>query len=287
MGINEFFEGKLGARVRNQRWSWGAFDETNHRVFLRLWSDEILDIGDTQYIRVLDLRGEESHAYRERKEHLDLVLRGGAACYGVLCHPSDAEHSRIKSFRQDRLLALVPPAIERDETKLLRVLRSVPTESLNGSSSGWSALGRELLQREHLDEEQATVREADGLARVGQGLFRSRVIDLWDRRCAVTGIPHLPMLRASHIKPWALSTNHERLDAENGLLLTANLDALFDAGDIGFRPDGTMVISSRISRDLSLAVGLGGRLLRRPSRRMQVYLDFHMSTIFGALITIG
>ena len=65
-------------------------------------------------------------------------------------------------------------------------------------------------------------------ARVGQGLFRDKLLNRWENKCAVTGSTVLQILRASHMKPWRESTNFERLDPANGLLLTANFDALFD-----------------------------------------------------------
>lgn len=92
-----------------------------------------------------------------------------------------------------------------------------------------------------------TEREAIILARVGQGRFRDAVVSIWNGRCAVTGVSVLPALVASHIKPWALSSNEERLDAANGLLLVGTLDRLFDIGLIAFDKSCSMLISPRIN----------------------------------------
>lgn len=83
-------------------------------------------------------------------------------------------------------------------------------------------------------------------ARLGQGRFRLQILERWRRRCAVTGCALEDILRASHIKPWRCSSNDERLDPANGLLLTANLDLLFDRYLISFEQDGRMLISPRI-----------------------------------------
>jgi predicted restriction endonuclease len=72
-------------------------------------------------------------------------------------------------------------------------------------------------------------------ARLGQGPFRTRLVERWGGRCPVTGCSQEQALRASHMKPWRCSTNQERLDSANGLLLTANLDALFDRFLISLR----------------------------------------------------
>ena len=75
---------------------------------------------------------------------------------------------------------------------------------------------------------------------------------VWDKgkrrshRCAVTGCAISVVLRSSHIKPWADSTNSERLNPANGLLLAAHIDALFDGGLISFENNGTMLASGRV-----------------------------------------
>lgn len=78
--------------------------------------------------------------------------------------------------------------------------------------------------------------------RVGQGFFRAALIDYWGR-CPLTGVTEPALLRASHIVPWAECTSDaERLDVFNGLLLCAHWDAAFDAGLISFADDGTLLM---------------------------------------------
>jgi hypothetical protein len=64
-------------------------------------------------------------------------------------------------------------------------------------------------------------------ARLGQGKFRSDLEAEWNDQCAVLGLTTRALLRASHIKPWSQSTDSERLDPANGILLAAHIDALF------------------------------------------------------------
>ena len=76
------------------------------------------------------------------------------------------------------------------------------------------------------------------LARRGQGVFRNNVQKL-ERRCRVTNVDRPEHLRASHCKPWRdCESGEERLDGENGLLLTPSIDHLFDRGFISFEDDG-------------------------------------------------
>lgn len=86
-------------------------------------------------------------------------------------------------------------------------------------------------------------------ARVGQGLFRNRVM-LRDQRCRVTGVSDPRLLIASHIKPWKESTNGERLDGDNGILLSPHFDRLFDAHLISFGDDGEMLFQPSIAGEV-------------------------------------
>src|SRR5665811_1939636 len=79
-------------------------------------------------------------------------------------------------------------------------------------------------------------------ARKGQGLFKERVGKI-ESKCRITGVENLVHLVASHCKPWRDATNAERLNGENGLLLTPSIDHLFDRGFIGFEDFGRLVIS--------------------------------------------
>lgn len=125
-----------------------------------------------------------------------------------------------------------------------------------------------------------TTREALIHARLGQGRFRKGLLSIWDSACAVTGCRVDAILRASHCKPWRMSDNAERLDPHNGLLLVANLDALFDAGLITFGDDGAMQVASRVGSRERQTLGLTGALSRAPGPRLALYLAHHRRTVF-------
>jgi hypothetical protein len=114
----------------------------------------------------------------------------------------------------------------------------------------------------------SSIPETDRLAiihaRRGQGLFKERVGKI-ESRCRITGVENPAHLVASHCKPWRDSTNDERLDGENGLLLTSSIDHLFDRGFIGFENSGALIISP-VAHRLSLQLAAhqrrtAGRLL--------------------------
>ena len=89
-------------------------------------------------------------------------------------------------------------------------------------------------------------------------------------------------LIASHCKPWRDSTNEERLDGENGLLLTPSIDHLFDRGFIGFENDGNLIISpvahrpslQRLGIDTMRVVNVGGF-----TSGQKQFLDFHRDAV--------
>ena len=66
----------------------------------------------------------------------------------------------------------------------------------------------------------ATERESIVKARIGQGKFREQLLAKYGS-CIISGIDISKALVASHIKPWAVSTNEERVSVNNGLLLSA------------------------------------------------------------------
>lgn len=118
-------------------------------------------------------------------------------------------------------------------------------------------------------------------SRLGQGIFRQRLMDMWNGCCAVTHCDLPAVLRASHIKPWRDSDNQERLDPYNGLLLVANLDALFDSGYISFDDAGKVLLSGELSEELRDYLDLNANLrLRRVLPDHKPYLDYHRRKVF-------
>ena len=117
-------------------------------------------------------------------------------------------------------------------------------------------------------------------SRVGQGAYRKRIIHRWEYRCAVNGFDKLNILIASHIVPWSECNDEERLDVENGILLSPNVDSLFDKHLISFQDTGEMIISSKLSiKDLEkLGVSIESNI--PISEGMKKYLEKHRTRLF-------
>jgi HNH endonuclease len=118
------------------------------------------------------------------------------------------------------------------------------------------------------------------LARRGQGLFKQRVMQI-EHACRITGVTREEHLRASHCKPWRDATNDERLDGENGLLLTPSADHLFDRGFIGFDDNGDVLISPVAHADSLARMGLSSRVVNVGgfSDGQRRYLEFHRENV--------
>lgn len=82
--------------------------------------------------------------------------------------------------------------------------------------------------------------------RLGQAIFRVRVLDAYDRGCAVTGEHSLPVLEAAHIKPYASGGEHA---ISNGLTLRSDLHRLFDRGYVTIDERGRFVVGGRLKAD--------------------------------------
>ena len=118
--------------------------------------------------------------------------------------------------------------------------------------------------------------------RVGQDIFRQGLLDFWEGRCAITGLAVPELLRASHIKPWALCpTDAERLDVFNGLLLAPHLDAAFDSGFITLEDDGAVVVSPLLSNEHRRLLNIEGSLrVLRVDDGHRRYLPSHRELVF-------
>ncbi len=117
-------------------------------------------------------------------------------------------------------------------------------------------------------------------SRKGQGKYRKDLIQLWEK-CSVTGCEQIDLLKASHIKPWRDSNNFERLDPYNGLLLTPNLDTLFDSGMITFDSMGNIVVSKALDEKTLEALGVDNSFkLSMIHENRDKYLKYHREFIF-------
>ncbi len=143
----------------------------------------------------------------------------------------------------------------------------------------FSELEEKRIELEALPQK---TREATIQARVGQGLFRERLINHWEG-CSVTGFENTDLLVASHIKPWRDCTPAEALSMTNGLLLLPNIDLAFDRGFVSFNATGEIIFSPQFSEADANAIGITPSMkLRWCFPKHKEFLDYHRSQVFRA-----
>lgn len=223
-------------------------------------------------------------------------------------------HSRNPEIiRYAKLIGRTPSALAM---KLVNIASLDPyiTESgrtgLKGASNADRALWLEMNQHTELFEqdcqramanlqENAPYRVHDETAdysgkvrrvpidtRVGQQLFRKRVLSAYEYRCCLTGLEEPLLLIASHILPWGEDVEN-RLNPSNGLCLSNLHDRAFDKGLITFNQNLEMVLSLRLKKLTSSIneenfLKYEGRPLRLPIQFLpdEKFLSYHRDNIF-------
>lgn len=152
-------------------------------------------------------------------EHSGVAARLREELSGAIVEPPPG-HLRA-AFAFARL-----PDMRAALSRAYNLARSLPTFPLAQFEAEVAALGDTETDR--------IVRQ-----RIGQGYFRTALLDYWGGKCPLSGISEPALLRASHIVPWArCGSDAERLDVFNGLLFAAHWDAAFDAGLVSFTDAG-------------------------------------------------
>lgn len=183
----------------------------------------------------------------------------------------------------ERLAAALVDLLGAEAHALVRGYRVADEVNLNASAIGlveWEE--HELNQVQSNPGLSDTERQAIVLARRGQGLFKKRVMTI-ERACRITGVEREEHLRASHCKPWRDATNEERLNGENGLLLTPSMDHLFDRGFIAFEDSGRMIVSPVAHEESLTRMGLDPRQppnVGTFSTGQKQFLEFHRENVF-------
>lgn len=120
--------------------------------------------------------------------------------------------------------------------------------------------------------------------RLGAGSFRLLITDLYERRCAISGEPALPVLEAAHIRPVAEGGQH-RID--NGILLRSDLKTLFDRGYLTVTAEHRVRVSRRLAKEYGGGEAYApfeGREIRLPAspeeRPRGELLAWHAATVF-------
>jgi hypothetical protein len=200
---------------------------------------------------------------------------------GINCHQGTVPNSKFEFFQINRALPndkneyigwKFDFADKSSLEKFLHVCESFEAGGLEAAKAEANKYDKRLAT--------ATTSNSIQKLRVGQTRFRAELLEYW-KGCAITGVSIPAILKASHIKPWSASSSDERLDPYNGLLLTPNLDSLFDRGLITFESGGAIMISSRLQEADQVHLGISQNLkLRKINGAHKIYLEYHRENIY-------
>ena len=120
--------------------------------------------------------------------------------------------------------------------------------------------------------------------RLGQGTFKSLVLDTYNRHCAITGEKILPVLESAHIKPYKDGGLHS---VNNGILFKQDIHTLFDLGYVTVSQDYHFEVSKRIKTEFDNGRNyylLHGKEISLPQQSTdqpdKSLLKWHNETIF-------
>ena len=111
--------------------------------------------------------------------------------------------------------------------------------------------------------------------RINQGAIRKNALKKYNSRCAICNMNAEELLIASHIKAWTDSTESEKGDVDNILLLCPNHDALFDKHYISFDAFGQIIISPQINSENQKLLNINTDMHIELSDKMKDYMDYH------------
>ncbi|WP_427071281.1 HNH endonuclease [Lysinibacillus fusiformis] len=161
---------------------------------------------------------------------------------------------------------------------------------LKDSEAKFTKLSAATNDKQELQEEFKDIQQVENLpipqtekerlikGRIGQGKFKRLLIER-ECKCALCGVTDPRVLIASHIKPWSASTNEERLDENNGLLLCPNHDALFDKHLISFDLDGKIVISKSLDETALVFLNVNDELRVKLNNEQLSYMEGHYQNL--------
>ncbi|MEH7036345.1 HNH endonuclease [Priestia megaterium] len=118
-------------------------------------------------------------------------------------------------------------------------------------------------------------------SRIGHSTFKKALLSI-DKKCRLCSVSDERFLIASHIKPWSESSNKERLDVNNGLLLCPNHDSLFDKGYISFDEYGIILISASLDETTKVFLNINQTMKITMNESQQKYIHWHRENLFSS-----
>jgi hypothetical protein len=120
------------------------------------------------------------------------------------------------------------------------------TDLYGGEAGGGSRIYVWNTRFEEKDDDRVprdTVKKVLAQVRQNQGRFKTLLKKVWGAKCAVTGCREESVLEGAHIIPYAVGRDYAK---SNGLLLRADIHALFDARLLSVDADGRVHVAKSV-----------------------------------------
>jgi len=196
------------------------------------------------------------------------------------------EHKDIRGIHGITPEKTIQEKVQRDQ-RFTRIGKGIYAltefiEKIEKDDSGYFIITNDN-EIELISNSKNTERITSQKVRIGQSSFRKKLIKEM-KACPITGIDEPKLLIASHIKPWIYCNNHERLNINNGLLLSPLFDKLFDkaVGLITFTKNKEILISPKLSdRNIEkLGISRNQILDNLIIDGKEKYLEYHNNYIY-------
>ncbi|WP_243765237.1 HNH endonuclease [Bacillus arachidis] len=212
-----------------------------------------------------DQNGVEIHFFEVMKQR-EYTYRGQVELAGAPYQ----DQQKGQDERQ-RLVWIFPLRLKDSNVKFTK---------LSSTTNGKQELQDEFKEIQQVENLPISITEKERLikSRIGQGKFKKLLLGR-ECKCALCGVTDPRVLIASHIKPWSESTNEERLDVNNGLLLCPNHDALFDKHLISFDGRGKIVISETLNEMVRTFMNLNDRMQVNLTAEQLNYMQDHLKQL--------
>lgn len=216
------------------------------------------------------------HLFPNRHSPYSVKTQRGNQIY--LAQIGDSLGLELRSFIKDSvpLKLITPTRLELNEAVPDRTQN---TETILHEEEEFQEIDMPNVGSLEAETVELTPSEKDSIVkqRTIQGKFREALMKKFSGRCALTGLNKPELLIASHIKPWSISDEAERRDVNNGLLLAAPIDSLFDKHLISFYKDGKIILSKTLGLTEKRVFNVNDRMTLRekPNMEMQQYLLEH------------
>ncbi|WJE53608.1 HNH endonuclease [Bacillus cereus] len=212
-----------------------------------------------------DQNGVEIHFFEVMKQR-EYTYRGQVELAGAPYQ----DQQKGQDERQ-RLVWIFPLRLKDSNVKFTK---------LSSTTNGKQELQDEFKEIQQVGNLPISITEKERLikSRIGQGKFKKLLLER-ECKCALCGVTDPRVLIASHIKPWSESTNEERLDVNNGLLLCPNHDALFDKHLISFDERGKIVISETLNETVRVFMNLNDGMQVSLTAKQLSYMKDHLKQL--------